>query len=246
MQFVFFPTSGKFCKGILSLRRDSSPQRPPPAGRALSKYFLTTQTNTTQPITKCSEANQVLGKPAGHQDTDATSQGKRHLTQAGSFSRPLVLPRQHMCVVELCQPAAACCSPAPCSPALLAARINHSCPAKPTRLCLHLTDPSPAAALLPRAGLSYLLPLTKETPLTQTAFNIIYRTSVIKCVCPFAPCHGALGTPPRPQLSLCRHLQRGRAPAAEQQSLPPAERNVQRCKQPCTQKRPLFRKLINL
>ena len=149
------PTSGKFCRGILSLRRDSAPQRLPQARRALSKHFLT-QTNSKQPVTKHSEANQVLRKPAGRQDTDTTSQGKRLFTQAGYFSHPSVLPRQHVCAVELCQQAAARCGPAPCSPALLAAHINRSCLAKPAWLCLHLSDPSPAG--IPAARGWALLP----------------------------------------------------------------------------------------
>lgn len=138
-----FPTSGKFCREILSPRTDSAPQRPPQARKALSKYFLI-QTNSKQLVTKCSEANQALGKPAGRQDMDTTSQGKRHFNQAGSFSHPSVLSQQRACAVELCQQAAARCGPVPCSPALLAARINRSCLAKPAWLCLHLSDPSPA------------------------------------------------------------------------------------------------------
>lgn len=36
------------------------------------------QANSMQLIIECSEANQVLTKPAGHWETDTGSQGKRH------------------------------------------------------------------------------------------------------------------------------------------------------------------------
>lgn len=51
------PTSGKSCRGILSLRSRSAPQRPPPA---LSKHFPI-QSNSKAPVGRC---QQLAAPPA--------------------------------------------------------------------------------------------------------------------------------------------------------------------------------------
>lgn len=140
-----FPTSGKFSRGILSLGRDSAPRRPPQAHGALSKYFLV-QTDSKQHVTKRSEANRVLGKPAGQRHMDSTSRGERRFIQAGCFFSAAV------CAVGPCRQAAARCSPLPCSPALLPACSSLSClpKPKPARLCRHpccLGPGSPTSSL---------------------------------------------------------------------------------------------------
>lgn len=60
------PTSGKSCRGILSLRSVSAPQRAPPARRALNKHFLI-QTNSKPPVGPCQQLAAPHGAPRSAQ-----------------------------------------------------------------------------------------------------------------------------------------------------------------------------------
>lgn len=155
-----FPTSGKLCRGIFSLRRDLAPQRPP---QGTEHIF----SNTNQCKTERS-ANQGLGQPVTHQHTDTTRQGK-------CLVPPLALcfwPGS-TCRVELCPQAVACCGPVPSSP-----RCPHQpfLLTNPAWLCLHWSDlslgpGSPASDQRNTADTNGLLTLFTE-PLPRHSFAL--------------------------------------------------------------------------
>lgn len=62
---------------------------------------------------------------------------------------------------------------------------------------------------------------------------VVHTSTAVRCLCPFAPRLGALGTP-LAQLSLCLHLRRGSTAAIPSSG----ERTVQRRDQPGAQRDP--------